>query len=72
MRVRNPWSWLMNWPFYQSRHHRNILLKGQASEENGHLTRMEEGKGAFKILTGNSTGKKLRGKLRRGSEENIR
>ena len=38
----------------------------------GHVTRMEEGKSAFKILTGTSTGKRPLGKLRRWSQDNIR
>ena len=31
----------------------------------GHITRMEEGRSAFKILTGTPTGKRLLGRLRR-------
>jgi hypothetical protein len=38
----------------------------------GHVARMEEGRGAFKISTGKPTGKILLGTLRRRWEENIR
>ena len=36
-----------------------------------HLGRMEEGRGAFKILTGNHTGKKSLGTPRHSWEDNI-
>ena len=38
----------------------------------GHVARMEEGRGAFKILTGKPTGKIPLGKPRRRWEDNIR
>jgi hypothetical protein len=38
----------------------------------GHVARMEEGRSAFKILTGKPTGKKPLGRLRRIREVNIR
>ena len=38
----------------------------------GHLARMEEDRSAFKILTGERTGKKLLGRRRRRWEDNIR
>ena len=38
----------------------------------GHLARMEEGRSAFKILTGKPTGKRPLGRLRRRWEDNIR
>ena len=37
-----------------------------------HATRMEEGRSAFKILTGKSTGKRPLGRPRRRWEDNIR
>ena len=38
----------------------------------GHVARMEEGKGAFKILTGTPAGKIPLGRPRRRWEDNIR
>ena len=38
----------------------------------GHVTRMEEGRSAFKILTGKSTGKRPLWRPRRRWEDNIR
>ena len=38
----------------------------------GHVARMEEGRSAFKILTGKPTGKKPLGRSRRRWEDNIR
>ena len=38
----------------------------------GHVARMEEGRSAFKILTGKPTGKRPWGKPRRRWEDNIR
>ena len=38
----------------------------------GHVARMEEGRSAFKMLTGKPTGKKPLGRLRRIREVNIR
>ena len=38
----------------------------------GHVTRMEEGKDAFKILTGKPTGNRPLGRPRRRWEDNIR
>ena len=38
----------------------------------GHLARMEEGRSAFKILTGKPTGKRPLGRCRRRWEDNIR
>ena len=37
-----------------------------------HVARMEEGRSAFKILTGNPTGKRPSGRPRRKWEDNIR
>ena len=38
----------------------------------GHVTRIEEGRSAFNILTGKRAGKRLLGKHRRRWEDNIR
>ena len=38
----------------------------------GHVARMEEGRSAFKIVTGKPTGKRPLGKSRRRWEDNIR
>ena len=38
----------------------------------GHVARMEEGRSAFKILTGKSKGKRPLGRPRRRWEDNIR
>jgi len=38
----------------------------------GHVARMEEGRSAFKILTGKPTGKRPSGRPRRRLEDNIR
>ena len=38
----------------------------------GHVARMEEGRSAFKILTGKPTGKRYFGRPRRRWEDNIR
>ena len=38
----------------------------------GHVARMEEGRSAFKILTGKPTGKRLLGRLRGRWEDSIR
>ena len=38
----------------------------------GHVARMEEGRSAFKILTGKPTGKRPLGRLRHRWEDNIR
>ena len=38
----------------------------------GHVARMEEGRSAFKILTGKPTGKRPLGRPRRRWEDNIR
>ena len=38
----------------------------------GHVARMEEGRSAFKMLTGKPTGKRLVGRPRRRWEDNIR
>ena len=52
----------------------NILrvIKSRRLRWAGHVARMEEGKSAFKILTGRATGKKPLGRPRYKWEENIR
>ena len=48
------------------------MIKSRRVKWAGHESRMEEGRSAFKILTGTPTGKRLLGRPRRGWEENIR
>ena len=48
------------------------VIKSRRLRWAGHLARMEEGKSAFKILTGKPTGKRPLGRPRRGWKDNIR
>ena len=48
------------------------MIKSRRLRWVGHVARMEEGKSAFKILTGKPTGKRLLGRSRRRWEDNIR
>ena len=48
------------------------MIKSRRLRWAGHVVRMEEGKGVFKILTGIPTGKRPLGKPRRRWEDNIR
>ena len=48
------------------------MIKSRILRWIGHVTRMEEGGSAFKILTGKPTGKRSLGKPRRRWEDNIR
>ena len=48
------------------------MIKSRRLRWAGHVARMEEGRNAFKILTGKSTGKIPVGKLRRRWEDNTR
>ena len=48
------------------------MIKSRRLRLPGHVARMEEGRSAFKILTGKPTGKRLVGKPRRRWEDNIR
>ena len=48
------------------------MIKSRRSRWAGHVARMEEGRSAFKILTGKPTGKTPLGRPRRRWEENIR
>ena len=47
------------------------VIKSRTLRWSGHVARMEEGKSAFKILTGKPTGKRLLGRPRRRWEDNI-
>ena len=48
------------------------VIKSRRLRWTGHVARMEEGRSAFKILTGKPTGKRLLGRPRRRREDNIR
>ena len=48
------------------------VIKSRRLRWAGHVTRMEEGRIAFKIVTGKPTGKKRLGKPTRRWEDNIR
>ena len=48
------------------------VIKSRRLRWAGHVARMEEGRSAFKILTGKPTGKRPLGKPRRIWEDNIR
>ena len=48
------------------------VIKSRILRWAGHVARIEEGKSAFKILTGKPTGKRHLGRPRRRWEDNIR
>ena len=48
------------------------VIKPRRLRWSGHVARMEEGRSAFKILTGTPTGKRPLGRPRRRWEDNIR
>ena len=48
------------------------MIKSRRLRWAGHVARMEEGRGAFKILTGKPTGKRPIGRPRCRWEDNIR
>ena len=48
------------------------VIKSRRLRWAGHVARMEEGKSAFKILTGKPTGKRPLGRPRHRWEDNIR
>ena len=48
------------------------VIKSRRLRWAGHVARMEEGRSAFKILTGKLTGKRPLGRPRRRWEDNIR
>ena len=48
------------------------MIKSRRFRWAGHVARMEEGRSAFKILTGKPTGKRSLGRPRRRWENNIR
>ena len=56
---------------YRSRNMISVI-KSRRLRWAGHVARMEEGRSAFKILTGKSTGKRPLGRPRRRWEDNIR
>ena len=57
--------------FYRSSNSFRVIKSRRLSWA-GHVARMEEGKRAFKILTGKPTGKKPLGRPKRRWEDNIR
>ena len=48
------------------------VIKSRRLRWAGHIARMEEGRSAFKVLTGKPTGKRPLGRPRRRWEDNIR
>ena len=48
------------------------MIKSRRLKSAGHVARMEEGRSAFKILTGKPTGKRPLGRPRHRWENNIR
>ena len=48
------------------------MIKCRRMRWAGHLARMDQGRSAFKILTGKPTGKRSLGRLRRRWEDNVR
>ena len=48
------------------------VIKSRISRRAGHVARMEEGRSAFKMITGKPTGKRPLGRSRRRWEDNIR
>ena len=50
----------------------HLIFRVIKSRRAGHVAKKEEGRSAFKILTGNSTGKRSLGRPRRGWKDNIR
>ena len=48
------------------------VIKSRRLKWAGHVARMEEGRSAFRVLTGKPTGKRPLGRLRRRWEDNIR
>ena len=48
------------------------MIKSRRLRKAGHVARMEEGRSAFKILTGKPTGKRPMRRPRRRWEDNIR
>ena len=48
------------------------MIKSRRLRWAGHVARMEEGRNAFKIVKGKSTGKRPLGRPRRRWEDNIR
>ena len=48
------------------------MIKSRRLRWAGHVARMEEGRSAFKIVTGKATGKRPLGRPRRRWEDNLR
>ena len=67
-------KWLHNEELHRLYRSPNIVrvIKSRRSRWAGHVVRMEEGRSAFKILTGKLTGKRPLGRPRRRWEDNIR
>ena len=68
------WRMLHNEELHSLYRSANIVrvIKSRRLRWAGHVARMEEGRCAFKILTGKSTGKRPLGRPRRRWEDNIR
>jgi hypothetical protein len=68
------WRWVHNDELYSLYRSPNVVrvLKSIKLRWAGHVARMEEGRSAFKILSGKPTGKRPLGRPRRRWENNIR
>ena len=68
------WRRLHNEELHSLYHSPNLVrvIKSRKLRWAGHVARMEEGRIAFKILTGKPTGKRILGRPRRRWEDNIR
>ena len=68
------WRWLHNEKLHSLYRSANIVrvIKSRRLRWAGHVTKMEEDRGAFKILTGAPAGKRPLGGPRRRWEDNIR
>ena len=74
MDANGEWRMIQNEEFHNLYRSPNVLrlIKARRMRCEGHVARMEEGKGAFKILTGTPAGKIPLGRPRRRWEDNIR
>ena len=72
--MRMGWRRLHNEELHSLYHSPNIvrMIKSRRLRSAGHVARMEEGRSAFKILTGKPIGKRPLGRPRRRWEDNIR
>ena len=68
------WDWSHNEELHSSYRSPNIfrVIKSIRLRWAGHVARTEEGRSAFKMLTGKPTGKRPLGRPRRRCEDNIR